>query len=366
MLSEWQQFRLVAEMCAGTGLANHVARLNAERGWAAFCTQAGQLDALPTVAHALDQEQALFALLPDSQKKILQQSLLTNVRRNLSIVGAALKVSRLMNRAGIIPAWFKGTGGQLTGLYPGMGYRYQADIDLLVREEERDTANRVLLDAGYLYAVETTVDGERVLRGTADAAVREGLLARYRHHHHYPPMLRPGDGYSLELHRHPLDRHLQARLSLESVYSHLVRRERNGAVFLTPDPELGITLAILTRFVSDGLCAAFDFPLAQAGDCACQLARAEADNTSLDYDFIQQACGKYFPVFLGLMERLQGFESEALSGRAGDPTRFIRMMSLKASHPLAARAINTQGRLRHIARVLAHDPGRLSRRLGHR
>ncbi|MCZ6828288.1 MAG: nucleotidyltransferase family protein [Gammaproteobacteria bacterium] len=363
MISEWQQFRMLAEVFGGTRLIENVALLNTRNGWAGFTQTARNHQLLPAIAHTLGQDKALFGSLPEVQQKLLRRSLLANVRRNLAITGTALKVSKLMNRAGITPAWIKGTAGLLTDLYPSAGYRQQADIDLVIREEEQETANRVLLDAGYEYAIENEVGGVPVLRGIREFEAREQALARYRHHHHYPPMLRAGDGFSLELHRHPLPRRWQQKLTLDEFYSRLCEHQRNGARFFTPGSEMGIILAIMTRFASDGLGAVFDFPLPQAGDCIRHFNRTSSATRPLDREYIQRKCGNYFPVFVGLMDALLGIKTSASQQHSSDPSRFLKLMQLKLRNPVVARIINTQGRIRHICSVLADDPGKIRRRL---
>jgi hypothetical protein len=359
MISEWQQFQLVAEMCTGTGIAEHVALLNKEKAWSGFIQTAETHRVLPAVAQMLDQEPS--GLLPERERKILQNSLLVNVRRNLAITGTALKVSKLMNRAGITPAWIKGTAGLLTNLYPSAGYRQQSDLDLVIREEEQETANRVLRDAGYEYAVESEHEGGFVLQRVTDSEAREQVLLRYNRHHHFPPFLRAGDGFSLELHRHPLPSRWQQKLTLNEFYSRLCEHEQHGAKFFIPGPEMGIILAIMTRFASDGLSSAFEFPLPQACDCMYHFKRAENLAKPLDFEYIHRVCGAYFPLFLGLMDSLLGINACATQGQTADPSRFLKLMELKLRSPFIAGVINTQGRIRHVCSVAVDDPGKLGR-----
>ena len=362
-MSAWQHFRLLAEVFGNTRLAENVALLNARDGWAEFTHTASMHQVLPAIAHTLAQNKELWDSLGETRRSLLKQALLENIRRNLAITQTALKVSKLMNQAGIIPAWIKGTAALLTDLNPSAGYRQQADIDLVVREEEQEPASRVLLDAGYEYALESRVDGVHKLTCVKNVEEREQALARYRHHHHFPPMLQAGEGTSLELHRHPLPSRWHKQVPLHEFCSQLGEHERSGARFFTPGPEMGIILAILTRFASDGLGAAFEFPLPQAGDCICQIKRASHTGKSLDSEYIQRLCGNYFPVFLGLMDSLLGIKTSAVLQQSSDPSRFLKMMELKLRNPIVGRLINIQGRIRHICSVLADDPGKLRRRI---
>ena len=122
-------------------------------------------------------------------------------------------------------------------------------------------------------------------------------------------------------------------------------------------------LAILGRFASDGLAAAYEFPLPQAGDCLCQMQAAAIQTRALDSDWIHDKCGGYFPLFIGLLGSLLGQDTEPLLPDVRAPARYLKLMELKQNHPVTRKLIDAQARFRHVCSILADDPAKIRRRI---
>jgi hypothetical protein len=358
--NHWTVYQNLARLLAGSDLQNSANQLKQSDAWDDLIAMAEQEDVLPAIGHNLASESGLLQELPIYLEERCRKALLENVRRNFALTNTAIKISRLLNEVDIEPAWIKGMSGLLTDLYPSSGYRQLVDIDLVVKEEEQQATIRALLAAGYKFSREVVRGDECVLEPATDSTDSAQLVHRYDQHHHFPPLLLSGEGVNVEVHKHPLARRWQKRISLEDFFSHTSSRCIRGANMRIPSPTMAITLAIMSRFASDGMASRYGFPLPQAADAQLLLQSQALED--IDRDYLRYACGHHFPLFMGLLNSLLGCKPWHDYGISAGASRFLRIMQIKSRHPGAARTIEAQGRLRHIGSVLREDPGKVLRR----
>jgi Uncharacterised nucleotidyltransferase len=139
--------------------------------------------------------------------------------RNDKHIGQLLTAGRVLNAVGIRPLPLKGAAALVTGLYPAVGARYMADVDLLVAPSRYGDA---------LAALEA--DGYRV-----SPIARQGPAPRPGARHH-PPLVRGLAGPPLELHRRVTDPPFDAVLDPEEVISAASPLSWRGVDLLIPSP----------------------------------------------------------------------------------------------------------------------------------
>lgn len=333
------------------------------------CIAAGQLNPLFDIAYSEDVLPALavrgnerlvdWQPLGKARADQLRQSLRANTLRNMTISAQALKLTRQLNQAGITPLLLKGTARLLLTQDEKLGFRKQADIDLLVRPEELEAAGNVFLADGYRFQL-TSSDASSAPKMLADAREAIKLSAA---HHHLPPLFKPGYAASVELHRHHLPKRFQRDNPLPPLFNSAQACERQGAAFLVPASEHQVIHLILGKLVHDGYFARRAFPIREACDFIDLLQSA---GNSLDLPLIEQHCGPGFGLFLALVAQLMEFQtplSVAVGSREA-AAHFIRRMRQRFDSRLVRVLLDKRARLEHLSRELAHSPGKLPDYLG--
>ena len=350
-----QAFR---DLCALLSPELSPAPIDANRrlDWDAIAALSREYDVDPALGHVLQQEPLCMAV-PGSTLQPLRAALRDNVVRNLGIKAAAIKVSRALNSAAITPVFFKGTAGLLTQLHPSTGFRRQLDIDLMVAPDQESKTLEILQTQGYKFCESVATDKGIELHGTSNPERRRALLRQFQHHHHYPPLHCAGQSFSLELHRQPLPRRWQHRLSREKIESLLLPHNIHGARFTVPTPELAIVIAILGKFASDGGRSRYHFPLPQALDCRAQL---DAGGAALDVTLMESLGGSHYRIFKQLLDQLLA-PATAVSQPDNATRRFLFVMDLKHRRPSLAALIDRVGYRQQQILNLLQDPGKLLR-----
>jgi hypothetical protein len=317
------------------------------------------LDVLPALAARGNERQVNWQLLGEGRAKLPMQALRNNTLRNMTISAQALKLTRQLNQAGITPMLLKGTARLLETPGEDIGFRKQADIDLLVRPEELEAAGDVFLADGYRFQLKSA-DASGAPKTLTDSREAIKLSAA---HHHLPPLFKTGYAASVELHRHHLPKRFQRDNPLPPLFASAQSRERHGAVFLVPAREQQLIHLILGKLVNDGHFACRSFPVREACDFINLLQPA---GDSLDLPLIEQRCGPDFALFLALVADLMQFQSPlTVSGRSREVAAiFIRMMHKRFNSTLVRTVLDTKARLEHLSRELAYSPGKLPDYLG--
>lgn len=116
--------------------------------WEQFARAATNSAVLP----ALNQnylDPAAISKLPQEIAAVTSLTNTLNAERNRTVLAQVQQLVAEMNRFGIQPIALKGLANILMGVYPDLGSRYLADIDLLVRPDKCPTAVSVLQKLGY-------------------------------------------------------------------------------------------------------------------------------------------------------------------------------------------------------------------------
>lgn len=311
-------------------------------------------DVLPALAARGNEQQVDWQLLGDSSADTIRQSLRDNTLRNMTISAQALKLTRQLNRAGITPMLLKGTARLLQTTGADIGFRKQADIDLLVRPEELEAAGNVLLADGYRFRLQSR-DSSVAPETLTDSRRAIALSAA---HHHLPPLFKTGYAASVELHRHHLPKRFQRDNPLPPLFNSAQACERQGAVFLVPATEQQLIHLVLGKLVHDGHLARRSFPVREACDFMKLL---QPGGNPLDLPFIEQHCGPGFGLFLSLVSELMVFQSPltVAVGSREAAANFIRMLHRRFDSLLVRTLLDTRARIEHLARELAYSPGKL-------
>ena len=137
--------------------------------------------------------------LPADLRNYLDDLHQLNVERNTHLQKQLLEAVQQLNHIDITPVLLKGALHLVTDIYGDLGTRIMSDIDLLVPGEDTKRCMEALQELGY----ETNT---------------EKLDDYPEHHHHCPPLSRPGSYSDIEIHRKLMDGHadiLSAKDALE-------------------------------------------------------------------------------------------------------------------------------------------------------
>lgn len=332
------------------------------------CVAAGQLnrlfdmacsqDVLPALAVRGNAQLIDWQILGEPKAELLRQSLRDNTLRNMTICAQALKLTRQLNQAGITPLLLKGTARLLVTGDENLGFRKQADIDLLVRPEELEAAGNVFMADGYRFqllprhasgAPKTLADSRRAIKLSTS-------------HHHLLPLFKTGYAASVELHSHHLPKRFQRDNPLPPLFNSARACERQGAAFLVPATEYQLIHLVLGKLVHDGHFARCSFPIREACDLMDLLPPAA---NHLDLPLIEQHCGSNFGLFVALAAELMVFQSPiTIAGSSNAAANYIRMMRKRFNSKFVCTLLDTRARFEHLSRELAYSPGKLPDYLG--
>jgi Uncharacterised nucleotidyltransferase len=182
--------------------------------WPHFVQWASDSGVLPALQPASDKP-PLNLQLPEDIADLLATVHSLNTDRNRTALSQVEQIAAGLNRVGVQPVALKGLANILTEIYPDLGTRYLADIDLLVPENQFPAALAVFHELGY-----TT-------RRTDPLEFAIG--------HSHPPLIRP---YSLEvdLHRTVGLGICSSFLPAAELIKHATTHSLQGASLLVPSP----------------------------------------------------------------------------------------------------------------------------------
>ena len=182
----------------------------------------------PAMSHAL-REKGLVDFLEPSIVDYFDGVAILNRQRNARIRTEAIGVARSLNALGVAPVLLKGAANLLAGLYPSPADRMMTDLDVMVPRAALAECVAALRRQGY---VELHDNG-------------------FPAHHHYPPLGRPGDAASLELHVEPLDLPYRRLLPANDIVASAAAWELEGARFAVPSPWSRIVHSIAHAELAD-------------------------------------------------------------------------------------------------------------------
>ena len=168
--------------------------------------------------------------LPSYIRDVLSAIKQLNRTRNREILDQLKSLCGLLNRYGIEPVALKGIANQLAGVYPDLGTRFLADIDLLIPERDFSAAVHALADLGYRCTESDPVE------------LKIG--------HSYPPLVGPGC-VEVDLHRTLGLGVCRSFLSASEVLSDSVLLEWEGVRLRLPSPEHLVTHHIMHSQMHD-------------------------------------------------------------------------------------------------------------------
>jgi len=331
------------------------------------CVAAGNFSALFAVAEALDVLPALAIRCAEQgldegvtgagRAALLQQALVDNTRRNMSMVAQSLKLAGAINAAGMTPLFLKGTARLLVAEGANLGFRRQVDIDLIVRPGDLVAAGEALLADGYRFGEVSAEDHvvTPVVMTAARAAEKSAA------HHHLPPLVKEGYAATVELHRHYLPGRFQRANPVDSLFDCAGSVERNGVEFLVPSADYQLVHIVLGKLVNDGHLARRSFPVREACDLAELLESARED---LDPEFLAQRCGKRFARVCSLVAELTGYRTAIAGDEGRAARRYLRLMQKRNDSPVMRKLLDTYARAEYLAYEMAYSPGKLPTFLG--
>ena len=155
--------------------------------WPAVAEHANRADLAPALCVAL-QDKGVWSEVPPLFREYLLELHRFNLERNQALLQQLREVVGLLNAVGVTPLLLKGAAALVTDLYPDPGMRFMVDLDLLVPEEQLERAVAAVQGDGYAVP-------EKYRELIASTASQ-----------HYPPLARPGEPATLEMHRRVLNR----------------------------------------------------------------------------------------------------------------------------------------------------------------
>lgn len=324
---------------------------------------AGQLQSLLGIAQQYDVLSALAVRceaqgigateLGDDQAGTLKQALLDNTLRNMKISAQALKLAAQLNQAGITPLFLKGTARLLSPHTGAIGFRKQADIDLIVQPAELNAAAEVLLADGYcFYRVPKNASAAPAKVPDAASAIEFGAA-----HHHLPPLAKSGYATTVELHRHFLPGRFQRHTALEPLFDSARTITGRGAAYRVPSTEYQLIHLVLGKLVHDGYLARRTFPIREACDF---IDLVDDARDGVDEQLVVHHCGSDIALFAGLVADLMAYTTPqiTLAGR-DDVADYIRVMHRRFHSPVTGRLLDAYARLCHLMFSLAYSPAKL-------
>lgn len=195
-------------------------------------------------------QRGLLELLPDQAREYAAAVHALNVKRNQDLLAQLVRVTRLLNDAGIEPVLIKGAAALVEQWMPDPGSRFMFDLDLLVMKGEGERAFALLCEAGY------EISGDK---GSAGISVG----------HHYPALQREGEPALLELHIRPLSQKCAAVVDNQMIMQgaeQIIFGPMQGVKAWLPSPTEQVLLSILHSEVSHENHAIGQFDIRHAWD----------------------------------------------------------------------------------------------------
>jgi hypothetical protein len=277
------------------------------------------------------------AWIPAPVSEYLAASWHLNSERNNQLLDGLEEMLDRLQARGIGAVALKGIGLIAGGIYPGIGLRFMADIDLLLAQDEVEEAQATLEAAGY--------------RPTS------GMPAGG---HHLPPLIHPESGRGVELHRLTAVQPYHGIVEAGAVIANAERRLFRGGHVLIPSAEHRLTLAIVHGQLQDRLqnrlrlCLRMlcDAGLHRGDRTAWTAARTrlEAAGARWAVDEVEQACLAFENIGRPLPPRaLRLLDSSSAMRRLRGTMAMIKRLPDLASRP-PRQQLAALSRQRRIAR----------------
>lgn len=358
-MTNWELFRNLCLIIGGQD-SKALGEVIDQDGFPRLVKLAQDRELLPALATRLNEQANLKDRVPAEFYDQLQQALIENTQKKFQIMAQAIKLTRVLNAEGIEPLFLKGTAQLLTNPDVPVGFRKQVDIDLLVAPKQIDAACEAMKKDGYLFFDTRRPESETF---TDTARARE-ISA---HHHHLPPMGKPGYEATVELHKYPLRRRFQGALSREQMAQSAVAYESHGARFSIPSPGCQLLHLTLGEFIHDGYAARYEFPIRAGRDYIGILSQASGRSAAQLHVKSNHKFSTALPLFEQLVSELMGVPD----GKRLYPSCRIRkrfnIMEQRLESSTIARMLDQQERWRYLALSLWYDrtklPAYLRRRL---
>ena len=183
--------------------------------WSALIAKASAEDVLASISHEI--AQVSRPTIPTDILSVVSAVNALNSNRNQTALAQSQQLAAALNLLGIHPIALKGLANILWGIYPTVGSRYIADVDILVPVDQVASAFSALRALGYSAEIDNPL---------------ECVVG-----HSYPPLTRP-DSLEIDLHRTTglgiCARFLPASELIAQSRPHQLE---NGAIVRLPSPE---------------------------------------------------------------------------------------------------------------------------------
>ncbi len=201
----------------------------------------------PAVWASLNRK-SLVEYLPEEPRQYIESLYEMNAKRNASLLAQLDEAIRVLNFRGIVPVLLKGAAYLKGDVYENPAARIFADLDLLIDEAAVPLAQEALHEAGYRESAENGMD--------------------YARHWHCPPLSRPGEYGSIEIHRRLLSTELGNILPIKAAWSASTEKSECGLRYRQLSPAHMITLSFLHSQIIDRFGETFTIGLRPIQDLA--------------------------------------------------------------------------------------------------
>jgi hypothetical protein len=188
--------------------------------WTDFIIMASESLVAPSLL-AAGRANGLAELLPREVMDYLDGMAILNRQRNRRIQSEITEIAAVFAQIAVAPVLLKGAAHLMSGLYDDIGDRVMSDVDLLVPDARLHSCAEALQREGF-----------RILADNGFPA-----------HHHYPPLGRPGDSVSIELHVEALDAPHARLLQSAEIFATSARLS-NDARLALPSPQTRLIIAV--------------------------------------------------------------------------------------------------------------------------
>lgn len=139
-----------------------------------------------------------------------------NRERNKQIIAQAKEINQLLLENNITPIFLKGTGNLLEGLYDDIAERMVGDIDFLVRENDFEKTQNILLSNNY-------------------TPITDGPYIKNRHHKR---LIKTNNIAAVEVHNHVVSGKFREEFSSKKMLKNIIKNQ-----FLSYENQLCLSIA---------------------------------------------------------------------------------------------------------------------------
>ena len=228
-MTRWETYRLLCRLLARCCDKAEPHLDLAAVDWPALIEASSHHLVTPALAWCMADDEAI----PPDVRDYLQAALALNTQRNEMLLDVLESIVRALNSADITPVLLKGAAALAEPLYPHVGARMLADLDLLVARERTEPALQCLREVGF-------VDSTMPVWVESES-------------HHLPMYSHPDKGVGVDLHVRVVVPRYATLVPTDEFVANATPCGFRGLSVLIPNPTARIAHNIVHSQLYDGL-----------------------------------------------------------------------------------------------------------------